>query len=579
MVFDQNASSLFLEGNVLASFCNFNIQASNMKLSRNTIAVERGIGWNETVILAAERLRTTETNREKIVANGVFYTACPMCTGPFWSLRAQTVRYEQDTVRLTHPRFYIRKTLVARFPFLSLPLKPRSGFLFPHAGWVSDMGAFASLPYYKIIGDRHDLLLKPTFSTQKGLILEGHTRFSNHTTLRGDVQGSFNPHRVFENPDLLDGPFQGHFVGRLEWNVHPRWRLKGEEVWTTSRDYFRMRPIFGDMRQAFLTSSWTVEGFFAQGYAAVRTLRFKSLRHEKQLLEPPTVFLAETFQTVSTNFGYGSFFGDLKASVGQKEVKKRARVDMNWSVPHVDGYGGLHSATVGNAFLVKNTRASWSPYMRYSFDWPLAFGRRWTGGPSFKMHVQPWELAKKKSETWAPLQNNTAAGSRMDVGWNARRGTFEGFAGVVRTQSRTNTAVRLAWGDGPVQLAGEVQMQGFSKALSYARVQGAVQHFRLTFLEDRRQREDPRTLRQACAELRVPLTRTTTLHFGTLFDFHAKHQDLEHRVGVEYKNPCFRIFASCAIDRTRHPTLKRGVALTISVQLRSFESAKVEWPK
>ena len=98
---------------------------------------------------------------------------CALNPTPTWQLRARNITQDLENKRIE----YTDATLdFMGLPILYMPyfsnadpsVKRQSGFLIPNIGTDSNLGAFASLPYYWVIDGQSDATFTPTVAAKAG---------------------------------------------------------------------------------------------------------------------------------------------------------------------------------------------------------------------------------------------------------------------------------------------------------------------------------------------------------------------------------------------------------------------------
>lgn len=268
----QKTSYIIAKGNVYIKSGDKNIYADEMRIDssvNHAIINNIRILLSDKSILSVGRLtRTGHLNQGYHVA----YTACPVDKyfRPFWSITASKVQYNEDTkvIKLYNGWLRIKSIPVLWIPYTSYydPLATRKmGFLAPDFGLYSDLGYYASIPFYIPLGV--------------------HQSFSLQTTY-------FRENLDFDHPSTNDDPlllyarYNSNFPGgglnlrsfwtpfkykdwavfyRLSLNINSIFRLTGVYENSSNRDFvdkFRVKG-YANNPQPFLWQSLSLEGFFS----------------------------------------------------------------------------------------------------------------------------------------------------------------------------------------------------------------------------------------------------------------------------------------------------------------------------
>lgn len=256
---------------------------------------------DDSRLAAVEGERTDEGRFLRL--NRAVYSPCDLCeedptAPPLWQIRARRVVHDKQERQVV----YRDATLdlfglpVLYTPYLSHPdptVERRSGFLAPTVGFSSDIGTFATVPYYWSIAPDRDLTLVPTYSTEDGLQLAGEWRQRFET-------GAVEFDASIVNADRLESAggrrivredrWRGHLFGNGRFDLNDIWRTGFDIERTTDQTYLERYDITSE---DILTSRLFVEGFRGRHYAIANAYEFQDLRPNVAERRPKLLPFAE----------------------------------------------------------------------------------------------------------------------------------------------------------------------------------------------------------------------------------------------------------------------------------------------
>lgn len=248
-------------------------------------------------IAATEGERTDDGRFLRL--NRAVYSPCNLCpkdpaAPPLWQVRAGRVVHDKEEQEVVYRDAILEMFGLPVFytPYLSHPdptVEQKSGFLAPSFGFSSNIGSFASVPYYWAIAPNEDATITPTYSTDDGLHLLGEYRRrfeSGVLTLEGSVVQADRREAAGVRADQ----WRGHLFGFGRFDLSDVWRV-GFDVEHTSDETYLKR--YGISAEDILTSRVFVEGFRGRNYAVANAYRFQDLRPGIIERKPLVVPLAE----------------------------------------------------------------------------------------------------------------------------------------------------------------------------------------------------------------------------------------------------------------------------------------------
>lgn len=136
----------------------------------------------------------TQTSPGNMALTEATYSTCPPIN-PTWVLKARSITLDQDAGRgsARHVTLTVRNIPVFYFPYVSFPIDARrkSGFLWPSLG-TKNGAPYASAPFYWNMAPNYDMLITPTFFTNRGFMLEDQFRYLE-TLGRGHINVTVLP--------------------------------------------------------------------------------------------------------------------------------------------------------------------------------------------------------------------------------------------------------------------------------------------------------------------------------------------------------------------------------------------------
>jgi len=128
--------------------------------------------------LAAERFQRFSETRYAV--EDATFTTCPP-DSETWKLRASSAEVDQDegVMKARHVRFELAGVPVFYSPYMSEPLRRKSGFLLPFYGQSKRRGTELALPLYLAPAPNWDATLTPHSMTARGLMAETEFRHAS----------------------------------------------------------------------------------------------------------------------------------------------------------------------------------------------------------------------------------------------------------------------------------------------------------------------------------------------------------------------------------------------------------------
>lgn len=212
-----------------------------------------------------------------------YYTACQICPGksPIWEITAKSATLDQQENSMTyqHPVFKFYGVPIFYSPYLShytSKAERRSGLLRPTIGSSTYLGQVVKIPYYINLAPNHDATLKPIFTSERGIILEGEQRSLTATgTIHSSgsvTSGNSNQpkgHTSIHAGTRYHAFSQADF--KLPYNNYAGWKTK----FTSDKAYLK---DYNYGNEDFLTSRIYNSAYQERGFYEIQALSFQNLR-------------------------------------------------------------------------------------------------------------------------------------------------------------------------------------------------------------------------------------------------------------------------------------------------------------
>lgn len=140
---------------------------------------KRQLGGDE-LLKAWGRAQSIERDQQIYYLEDATYTTCPP-EDSAWSVKAQKMELNKETGRgeATHAFLDFHDTPVFYWPYYNFPIDDRrqSGFLMPTAGYSNNLGFSISAPYYWNMAPNYDMVITPSYYSDRGVNLGGDFRY------------------------------------------------------------------------------------------------------------------------------------------------------------------------------------------------------------------------------------------------------------------------------------------------------------------------------------------------------------------------------------------------------------------
>lgn len=276
----------------------------------------------------AERTGGTVTTFE----NGV-YTPCEPCREhpekpPFWQVKSQRIIWneQQQTIRFENARFELFGQPIAYLPYFVMPgpsAKRKTGFLFPHFHYKSELGFGVGIPYYIALAPSYDLTITETGYTTQGFLTEAEwrQRFGNGAydiRVAGIHQldsGAFPANTVERNHDN-----RGLIASKGRFDINPRWAFGWDVIAQSDKDFARIYGIEG-YSQTRLTSQAYLTGLSGRNYFDLHAYKFD---FQESLPSSSTDAIDPTEPWVLPSLDY-AYIPSMPVAGGELDINLNAR--------------------------------------------------------------------------------------------------------------------------------------------------------------------------------------------------------------------------------------------------------------
>jgi len=308
----------------------------------------------------AERTGGTVTTFQ----NGV-YTPCEPCREhpekpPFWQVKSQRIIWneQQQTIRFENARFEFFGQPIAYLPYFVMPgpsAKRKTGFLFPHFHYKSDLGFGIGIPYYLALAPSYDLTITETGYTKQGFLTEAEwrQRFANglyDVRVAGIHQmdpGAF-PAGTVEH----DQENRGFIASKGRFDINPRWAFGWDVIAQSDKDFARIYDIEG-YSQTRLTSQAYLTGLSGRNYFDLHAYKF-DFQESLPSSSPDAIDPTEPWVLPSLDYAYIPTMpvagGELDLNLNARSLY-RDREDFDTVTPHdrMLGVEGMNSRLTAQA--------------------------------------------------------------------------------------------------------------------------------------------------------------------------------------------------------------------------------------
>ncbi len=302
--------------------------------------------------LWAEHFHKKENDNK--IMRYVTYTPCDCCENgqsPLWRIRARKVTHDALNKNMNYNDAFldVKNVPILYTPFLSHPdptVKRRSGFVAPKFGRSSYLGTYIQTNYFWNINEHADMLLSPTFTTDKGVLFGGRWRqYFNKGYLK--MEGTY-----LNDDGKNKHQHRGNLFATGRYELNDVWIFKTNIDYASDNLYLKELSLDKD-DQAWLTSNLSFERFKNRDYASIEAYYYKlisydlrvrnfreyeRLKYNKPLVVPliDTEFISEP-DAIGSYYKNNFSFASLYHSGGMKS--QRATMINSWNLPWTSPFG------------------------------------------------------------------------------------------------------------------------------------------------------------------------------------------------------------------------------------------------
>lgn len=193
------------------------------------------------------RASSIEQDKEVYHLENATYTTCPPKDSS-WQIKAKDMTLDKESGRgvAKHATLDFKNMPVFYFPYYDFPIDDRrqSGFLTPIAGYTTNLGMNFGLPYYWNMAPNYDMLITPSYYSDRGFNLGTDFRFlteksQGELAFNGIANDKAFQEYIDDNPEELSGEsnnrYEVYLKDRTQFN--PNWAFN-TQYHHVSDDYY-----------------------------------------------------------------------------------------------------------------------------------------------------------------------------------------------------------------------------------------------------------------------------------------------------------------------------------------------------
>ncbi|TXJ03022.1 MAG: LPS-assembly protein LptD [Acinetobacter sp.] len=165
------------------------------------------------------------------------YSACPPEQKPAWKIQAKQIELNQDTGRgvTRGTKLYVKNVPVLAVPYFNFPLDDRrtTGILTPNFGYSNDGGVQLTVPVYLNLAPNYDLILSPSYMSNRGAKLDAEYRYLTGDFGAGEIWGGY-----LAKDSEYDDQDRSNLHLLHHWQINPQWFTNLEFNHASDKDYF-----------------------------------------------------------------------------------------------------------------------------------------------------------------------------------------------------------------------------------------------------------------------------------------------------------------------------------------------------
>ena len=264
---------------------------------------------------------------------------------PIWQVEGEKILHDRNKlfVHSKHAKMRIFNLPIYYFPYVMAPSPLRkerkSGFLSPSIGFLflgTKSTQQIAFPYYFVLGQDKELLIKPTINYGGGVDASQHITYEyNHVLSGGLLYISASTDTNFENQNNENWLRDASIITKLKQNLNEKYHMSLTSAFQTSPTYLRRTDQNNPLnRKSTLSTTFNLNGydvleendtldFLISGYQIVR--------NEENNSTSPTSFPYVKYITGSRNykgnryknhFNFYNIFRDISTANHAKQQQK-----------------------------------------------------------------------------------------------------------------------------------------------------------------------------------------------------------------------------------------------------------------
>ncbi len=303
-------------------------------------------------------VRGLRSDGERTTLDRAVYSPCEVCADdddPLWQIKAERVVHDtaNGTVAYRNARLELFGLPVLYTPYFYHPdptVESRSGFLAPGFGSNSELGLTLETPFVIDLAQNRDLVLRPLFTTDAGVLLGAEYRDLQRfglTEINGAVTYTDAAGKRDEDGNLEplgDDEWRGHIdaQGRYALNAQDR---AGFDLRLASDDSFLRRYDISSSN--VLENRAFVERFGERSYVGLNAYGFQSLRETDDQDEIPLVLPLAEAEVVGPRDRFGGRTDWRTGILGLRRDDgldaRRFSSEVGWQLPQIGTWGDVRS--------------------------------------------------------------------------------------------------------------------------------------------------------------------------------------------------------------------------------------------
>lgn len=319
-----------------------------------------------------------------------------------WKIRAKHVEQKDDVMIYKHAFWDILDVPVIYIPYLSIPafgVKRKSGFLFPIFSFSKINGVCVCPRYLCSISNSQELILKPILTTKIGTAMWASYAYRFNSGMF-DIDTSFAGIKSVKNIDKNDvnapdqrellkinsNNYRGHLFSNFRYDIDRHYRISLKLNLASDKYYLRKFPFLQNEDIRLLESNISIERFYKDDYASIKTMYFQTLRPEEKNSDIPLILPVITYSSIHDVLS-GALSLDVLAmhlNFASDHDTNKLFANISWKKDFVLRYGHIITADLvlsssfhsisyrrSTASNVDSSLTDISPILSLIWQWPL----------------------------------------------------------------------------------------------------------------------------------------------------------------------------------------------------------------